>query len=190
MPTRATRPRSPTPAGTGSPCRCRRPCATPEQGPRRCAGSSSATSRSSSVPPEPEHRFAGRRSGRSTWSRTRTCSATAPRSPRSVGCATSGRSTATVEEIDGRGLCALPGLVDCHTHACFAGDRVDEFALRATGASYEELHAAGGGIISTVRATRAAGEQALADAVEQHRRVDARGRDDHVRGEVRLRPRP
>ncbi|MDX6408040.1 MAG: imidazolonepropionase [Gaiellaceae bacterium] len=74
-----------------------------------------------------------------------------------------------IEELDGRGLCAIPGLVDCHTHACFAGDRVEEFALRATGASYEELHAAGGGILSTVRATRDAGEQALADAVQKHR---------------------
>ena len=52
-----------------------------------------------------------------------------------------------VEELDGRGLSAIPGLVDCHTHACFAGDRVAEFALRASGASYEELHAAGGGIL-------------------------------------------
>jgi imidazolonepropionase len=75
-----------------------------------------------------------------------------------------------IEEVDGRGLCAIPGLVDCHTHACFAGDRVEEFALRAGGASYEELHAAGGGIMSTVRATRRAGEQALADAVRKHRR--------------------
>jgi imidazolonepropionase len=74
-----------------------------------------------------------------------------------------------VEEFDGRGLCAVPGLVDCHTHACFAGDRVDEFALRAGGATYEELHAAGGGILSTVRATRAAGEEALGQAVRRHR---------------------
>jgi imidazolonepropionase len=74
-----------------------------------------------------------------------------------------------VEEIDGRGLCAIPGLVDCHTHACFAGDRVEEFALRASGASYEELHAAGGGIRSTVRATRAAGPDELAVAVRRHR---------------------
>jgi imidazolonepropionase len=75
-----------------------------------------------------------------------------------------------VEELDGRGLCAIPGLVDCHTHACFAGDRVEEFALRAAGASYEELHAAGGGIMATVRATRAAGESALVDLVREHRR--------------------
>jgi imidazolonepropionase len=75
-----------------------------------------------------------------------------------------------VEEIDGRGLCAIPGLVDCHTHACFAGDRVEEFALRASGASYEELHAAGGGIMSTVRATRAAGPDELAAAVCKNRR--------------------
>jgi imidazolonepropionase len=74
-----------------------------------------------------------------------------------------------VEEVDGRGLSAVPGLVDCHTHACFAGDRVEEFALRAAGASYEELHAAGGGIRSTVRATRAAGEEGLREALARHR---------------------
>jgi imidazolonepropionase len=73
-----------------------------------------------------------------------------------------------VQELDGRGLCAIPGLVDCHTHACFAGDRVDEFSLRAGGATYEQLHAAGGGIMSTVRATRAAGESVLAEAVRKH----------------------
>jgi imidazolonepropionase len=74
-----------------------------------------------------------------------------------------------VEEIDGRGRAAVPGLVDCHTHACFAGDRAGEFELRASGASYEELHAAGGGILSTVRATRAAGEAGLGAALAQHR---------------------
>ena len=73
------------------------------------------------------------------------------------------------EELDGRGLCALPGFVDCHTHACFGGDRVDEFALRAGGASYEELHAAGGGILATVRATRSAGKEGLRTAVRRHR---------------------
>ena len=73
-----------------------------------------------------------------------------------------------VEEVDGRGLAAIPGLVDCHTHAAFAGDRVEEFSLRAAGASYEELHARGGGILSTVRATRAAGEDGLAEALARH----------------------
>lgn len=73
-----------------------------------------------------------------------------------------------VEELDGRGLSAIPGLVDCHTHACFAGDRVDEFSLRAGGATYEELHAKGGGILSTVRATRAAGDAGLAEALALH----------------------
>jgi imidazolonepropionase len=72
-------------------------------------------------------------------------------------------------EVDGRGLCAIPGLVDCHTHAAFGGDRVDEFSLRAGGADYEELHAAGGGILSTVRATREAGDEGLRKAVERHR---------------------
>ena len=73
-----------------------------------------------------------------------------------------------VDEIDGRGLSAIPGFVDCHTHACFAGDRVEEFSLRAGGASYEELHARGGGILSTVRATRAAGAEGLAAALDEH----------------------
>ena len=79
------------------------------------------------------------------------------------------RLDSDVVEVDGRGRCAIPGLVDCHTHAAFGGDRVDEFSLRAGGASYEQLHAAGGGILSTVRATRAAGKDGLSAAVELHR---------------------
>jgi imidazolonepropionase len=74
-----------------------------------------------------------------------------------------------VEELDGRGCSAVPGLVDCHTHACFAGDRVNEFSMRSGGATYEELHAAGGGILSTVRATRSVGEEELARSLERHR---------------------
>jgi imidazolonepropionase len=81
-----------------------------------------------------------------------------------------------VEELDGRGLCAVPGLVDCHTHPAFGGDRVAEFSLRSAGATYEELHAAGGGILSTVRATRALDEEALVDRVRLHaRRMLAHG---------------
>jgi len=74
-----------------------------------------------------------------------------------------------VRELDGRGLCAIPGLVDCHTHPAFGGDRVEEFSLRAAGAGYEELHAHGGGILATVRATRAAGEDGLKAIVDRHR---------------------
>ncbi len=74
-----------------------------------------------------------------------------------------------IEELDGRGLCAIPGLVDCHTHPAFGGDRVEEFSRRAAGASYEDLHAAGFGILSTVGATRAAGEAGIAEAVQRHR---------------------
>jgi imidazolonepropionase len=72
------------------------------------------------------------------------------------------------EELDGTGLCAVPGLVDCHTHPAWGGDRVDEFSLRAAGATYEELHAAGGGIRSTVTATRALGEDGLRERVARH----------------------
>jgi imidazolonepropionase len=83
--------------------------------------------------------------------------------------AASGEASGELEELDGRGLCALPGLVDCHTHPCFAGDRVDEFELRATGASYEQLQAAGGGILATVLATRSAGQAVLTEAVRMRR---------------------
>ncbi len=64
-----------------------------------------------------------------------------------------------VVEFDGGWL--TPGLVDCHTHAVFAGDRAAEFEQRLQGASYEEIARSGGGILSTVRATRAAGEDEL-----------------------------
>ena len=66
--------------------------------------------------------------------------------------------------IDGRGLSVVPGFVDGHTHAMFAGDRREELRRRLGGATYAEIAAEGGGILSTVRATRAASEQALVDA--------------------------
>lgn len=63
--------------------------------------------------------------------------------------------------IDCAGRWITPGLVDCHTHLVFGGDRAHEFELRLAGASYEEIARAGGGILSTVRATRAATEEQL-----------------------------
>jgi imidazolonepropionase len=64
-------------------------------------------------------------------------------------------------EHDARGAWLTPGLVDCHTHLVYAGDRSAEFELRLQGASYEEIARAGGGIVSTVAHTRAASEDEL-----------------------------
>src|SRR6185503_16206343 len=61
---------------------------------------------------------------------------------------------ARVESLGG--ALVTPGLVDCHTHLVFAGNRADEFELRLNGATYEEIARAGGGIVSTVSKTRAA----------------------------------
>ena len=77
-------------------------------------------------------------------------------------------SGADYETVDGRGKVAIPGLIDCHAHAAFLGDRAREFELRSRGASYEELHASGGGILSTVSATREGSEEELRSAVERH----------------------
>jgi len=59
-------------------------------------------------------------------------------------------------ELDGAGALLTPGLIDCHTHLVYAGDRAREFELRLQGASYEEIARSGGGILSTVRETREA----------------------------------
>ena len=72
------------------------------------------------------------------------------------------------ESVYGRGRVALPGLVDCHTHPAFLGDRAAEFELRSSGARYEEIHASSGGIRSTMAATRAGSEDALRSSVERH----------------------
>jgi imidazolonepropionase len=68
------------------------------------------------------------------------------------------------ERIDCGGRWVTPGLIDCHTHLVHAGDRAHEFELRLQGASYEDIARAGGGIRSTVQATRAATEQSLVDS--------------------------
>ena len=65
------------------------------------------------------------------------------------------------ETIDCQGRWITPGLIDCHTHLVYGGDRAHEFELRLQGATYEEIARAGGGILSTVKATREASEDAL-----------------------------
>ncbi len=78
--------------------------------------------------------------------------------------------------IDAGGDLVTPGLVDCHTHLVFAGDRASEFEQRLTGASYEDIARAGGGIVSTVRATRAASEdELLAQSLPRARALVADG---------------
>ena len=68
------------------------------------------------------------------------------------------------EIVDAGGKVVMPGFVDAHTHPVFAGTRVDEYELRSGGATYEQIAAAGGGIRSTVRKTRAAPEEDLVDS--------------------------
>ena len=65
------------------------------------------------------------------------------------------------QTLDAEGGWATPGLIDCHTHLVFGGDRAREFEMRLRGASYEEIARAGGGILSTVKATRGASEDEL-----------------------------
>lgn len=72
-----------------------------------------------------------------------------------------GEAVSAARRFDLGGRLVLPGLVDCHTHLVWAGDRADEFARRQAGASYAEIARAGGGILSTVRAVRAADEDTL-----------------------------
>jgi imidazolonepropionase len=69
------------------------------------------------------------------------------------------------ERLDGRGGTLIPGFVDPHTHLPWAGSREDEFAARLAGKTYQEIAAAGGGILATVAATRRAGEEELAGNV-------------------------
>jgi len=71
------------------------------------------------------------------------------------------KALTNVEVVDGQGQWLTPGLVDCHTHIVYGGNRANEFEMRLQGASYEEIAKAGGGIVSTVAATRAASETEL-----------------------------
>ena len=79
------------------------------------------------------------------------------------------RISAGTAAIDAQGRCVTPGFVDAHTHMIFAGNRAAEFEQRIAGATYEQIAAAGGGILNTVRATRAASEDDLLALSRRHR---------------------
>lgn len=83
--------------------------------------------------------------------------------------APTGLDAAAQTDCEGRWI--TPGLVDCHTHLVYGGNRAEEFELRLAGASYEEIAQRGGGIVSTVKATRAASEHEL--VVGSQRRLNA-----------------
>lgn len=70
---------------------------------------------------------------------------------------------ATQQHIDCQNKLITPGLIDCHTHLVYAGNRADEFEMRLTGVPYQDIAKRGGGILSTVKATRAASEQQLVE---------------------------
>src|ERR1700737_1896771 len=75
-----------------------------------------------------------------------------------------------------QGLWMTPGLIDCHTHLVYGGNRVEEFEKRLCGVSYEEIARAGGGIQATVNATRAAGDASLlASAMLRAKRLMSEG---------------
>jgi len=88
--------------------------------------------------------------------------------PQSQGLTPSTQHThAQTLVIDAAGCVLLPGLIDCHTHLCWAGSRVDEWTQKLSGTPYLELLAKGGGIMSTVRATRQASKEELTDLLVQ-----------------------
>lgn len=89
-----------------------------------------------------------------------------------VGAGAAPTGAGATRSVGGRVL--MPGFVDCHTHACWVGQRYDEIDRRLAGASYLDILRAGGGIMATVRAVRAASIEALASATG--RRLDAAAR--------------
>jgi len=85
------------------------------------------------------------------------------------------RIPADAEVIDAEGRCVTPGFVDAHTHLVFAGNRAGEFERRIAGATYQEIAAEGGGILRTVKLTRAATEDELLAGARRHRDWMLRG---------------
>lgn len=96
-----------------------------------------------------------------------------------IGPAAEGRTRAAAQDLpirDAQGLWMTPGLIDCHTHLVYGGNRVEEFEKRLCGISYEDIARAGGGIQSTVQATRAATlEQLYSSAALRAKRLMSEG---------------
>ena len=90
--------------------------------------------------------------------------------------------------VDVAGKWITPGLIDCHTHLVFGGSRAGEFEQRLQGVSYEEIARAGGGIVSTMTATREASEDALVRAGPAAPVQSDPRRLHHGRDKIRLRP--
>lgn len=89
-----------------------------------------------------------------------------------VGDSANAPDQGSASRVDCGGRAVLPGFVDAHTHLVFAGDRSNEFALKMSGADYRQIAASGGGILSTVEATRAASHESLfAEAAERVQRM-------------------
>lgn len=80
----------------------------------------------------------------------------------------SGKIPEDMSVIDARGMVALPGFIDSHTHTVFSGSRENEFALRSAGAAYQEIANAGGGILNTVKSVRTASKRDLKRSARHH----------------------
>jgi len=100
-----------------------------------------------------------------------------------AGAASDAPGLDAAETIECEGRWITPGLVDCHTHIVYGGNRAHEFELRLAGATYDEISRAGGGIVSTMRATRSESEEQLLAAAR--RRVETLMRDGVTTLEVK-----